>query len=295
MRGIIYAILATISYSSTPTFTQLGYKGGIQTDTLLFSRHLVSLVFLIPSIIKNGSFKTVGRDQIPGLTILGLFSIFGAVSFNYAYRYLPNMIATAISITYIVFVFIIEMLLGREKYTMRRGVIILLTIIGLVIIALPGSSISFPMKAFWVGIGAALLYSTQLALINSKKLRQVPSDIIVLTGAIPVMIFSSVRCFIFGVPLLPSGGLQWFAIICLGTVGVILARGLFYSSLRLLGATKASMIDSMEPFTSAVLGYVFLRQGISLNMVVGSLLMVISIVLLLREKSPKPQNGPKTL
>ena len=291
MRGIIYALLATISYSSTPTFTQLGYKGGIQTDTLLFSRHLVSLVFLLPTIMKKGSFKTVGKDQIPGIVTLCLLSIICALSFNYAYRYLPNMVATAISISYIVFVFIIEMILGREKYTSRRGLIIMITIAGLVVIALPGSSASFPMKAFWVGLMAAFVYSTQVVLINSKKLKQVPSNIIVLTGVIPIMIFSSIRCLINGGALLPSGTLQWIAIICLGTIGVIMARGLFYSAIRLIGATRASMIDSLEPFTSAVLGYVFLHQSISAHMVIGSLLMVISIILLLREKSPKPSDN----
>ena len=284
MKGIIYALLAMVSYSSTPTFTQLGYKGGIQTNTLLFSRHLVSLICLLPTLLKKGAFSAIGKKQIPGILLLCCLSIIGNVSFNYAYHYLPNMVAVSVSLSYIVFVFIIEIFLGREEYNPKRGLIICLAAVGLIIIAIPGLGGSFNMTAFLVGIFASLQYSGQVAFLNSKYMKQVPTNIVLLTGIIPIMIFSSIRCLTLGESLLPSNGTQWFAIICLGTFGVIIARGLFFSSIRLIGATKASMIDSLEPFSSAILGYVFLRQGLSVYTVIGSLLMMISIMLLLTEK-----------
>ena len=66
-----------------------------------------------------------------------------------------------------------------------------------------------------------------------------------------------------------------------------MARGLFYSAVRLIGATKASIIDSLEPLSSAVLGFVLLGQSLSVYTVCGSALMIVSIMLLLREKSTK--------
>ena len=284
MKGIIYALLAMVSYSSTPTFTQLGYKGGIQTNTLLFSRHLVSLICLFPTLLKKDAFSSIGKKQIPGIIILCIFSVIGNVAFNYAYQYLPNMISISVSLTYIVFVFIIEMIMGREEYNHKRGMIICLAALGMVVIAIPGISGSFNMTAFTVGILASLQYSGQVVFINSKNMKQVPASIIVLTSVIPIMIYSFTRCLMTGEPLLPSNGTQWTAIICLGTVGVLMARGLFFKAARLIGATKASLIDSLEPFSSAILAYLILRQGPSLFTVVGSLLMMISIVLLLTEK-----------
>ncbi len=285
MKGILYALLAMVSYSSTPTFTQVGYKGGIQTNTLLFSRHVVSLVCLFPSILKKETFENIGRKQIPGIIILCSFSIIGNLSFNYAYHYLPNMVATSISLAYVIFVFILEILLGREKYSPKRGLIILLTFLGIVIIAIPGFGGAFNMKAFAVGIMAALIYSTQVILINSKNMKQVSTNAILLTGIVPIIIYSFIKCTAAGEALLPANSLQWFAIICLGTIGVIVARGMFFRSMRLIGATKASMIDSLEPFSSAILGYVFLRQGISIYTVAGSILLMISVYLLLKDKS----------
>lgn len=285
MRGIIYAILATISYSSTPTFTQLGYKGGIATNTLLFSRHLVSLICMLPIFLKKESYASLAKKHIPWIILLCVMAVFGNVTFNYAYHYLPNMVSTAVSISYVAFVFIFEMIMGREKYTRTRGLISCLTILGLLVIALPGFSGGLDMKAFAVGLVAALQYSVQVLLINSKHLKEVPTEVILLTGIIPIMIFSSIRCLAAGEPLLPSGTLQWIAIICLGTIGVIVARGLFYKSVRLIGATRASMIDSLEPLSSAVLGFVLLGQGLSVYTVTGSALMIVSIMLLLKEKS----------
>ncbi len=287
MKGIIYALLATVSYSSTPTFTQVGYKAGIQTNTLLFSRHLISLICLLPMVLRKEVFSTVGKKQIPGLIIVALSSIIGNLAFNHAYHYLPNMIAVSVSLTYIVFVFIIEIIMGREIYNRKRGLIIVLAALGMLIIALPGFSGSFDMAAFGIGILAALQYAAQVVFINSKNMKEVPANVIVLTTVIPIMIFSSIRCIMTGEPLLPSGTMQWFAIICLGTIGVIFARGLFFKSMRIIGATKASMIDSLEPFSSAILGYVFLRQGLSPFTVAGSILMIIAIVMLLTEKNAR--------
>ncbi len=289
MKGVIYALLAMVSYSSTPTFTQVGYKGGIQTNTLLFSRHVVSLICLLPTILKKGTFKSIGKKQIPGLLILCAFSVIGNVSFNYAYHYLPNMVAVSITLSYVIFVFILEILLGREYFSGRRGLIIGLTFLGIVIIAIPGLGGAFDMKAFAVGIIAAFMYSTQVALINSKALKDVSTNVILLTGIVPIIIYSFIRSIAEHEALLPSGGTQWFAIICLGTIGVIAARGLFYKSMRIIGATKASMIDTLEPFSSAILGFLFLRQGISVYTVAGSLLLMLSVVLLLREKSGKTE------
>ena len=193
MKGIIYALLATVSYSSTPTFTQVGYKAGIQTNTLLFSRHLISLICLLPMVLRKEVFSTVDKKQIPGLVIVALSSIIGNLAFNHAYHYLPNMIAVSVSLTYIVFVFIIEIIMGREIYNRKRGLIIVLAALGMLIIALPGFSGSFDMVAFGIGILAAIQYSAQVVFINSKNMKQVPANVIVLTTVIPIMIFSSTR------------------------------------------------------------------------------------------------------
>ncbi len=293
MRGIIYAVLAMISYSSTPTFTQVGYRAGIQTNTLLFSRHMVSLICLLPAVLKKEIFSGITKKQIPGLLILSGFAVIGNITFNYAYHYLPNMVAISVSLSYVVFVFVIEMIMGREKYSNKRLLIVLITALGLIIIAVPGAGGQFPIKAFIVGIIASLMYSTQVILINSEDLKPVHTNVILLTGVIPIMIYSSIRCLMLGEPLLPSGSTQWIAIICLGTIGVIIARGLFYRSMRIIGATTASMIDSLEPLSSAVLGFVLLGQGLSLYIVLGSVLMMISTIMLLKEKKPSGENNPE--
>ena len=286
MKGIIYALLATVSYSSTPTFTQMGYKAGIKTNTLLFSRHLVSLIFLLPTVLRKGSFNSVGKPQAMGLLVLSCFAIAGNLSFNYAYHYLPNMVSISVSLLYVIFVSIIEIIMGREKYTRKRGLIIGITALSMFVIALPDQG-QIDMKAFMIGIFASLLYSTQVTIIGSKTMKDVPSNLIVLTSVIPIMIFSSIRCLMYREPLLPENGGQWFAIICLGTIGVILARGLFFEAIRLIGATKASMIDSLEPLSSLVLGYVFLDQIPTWNMLLGSAMMIVSVMMLLKEKSPE--------
>lgn len=284
MRGVIYALLATISYSSVPTFTQVGYRAGIQTDTLLFFRHVVSLICLIPSVIKKETFAGIGKAQIPGLLFLSVFSIIGNLSFNYAYHYLPNMVSVSVSISYVIFVFILEILLGREAFTKKRGGIIALTFLGLILIAAPGSEGMIDMKAFLVGIFASFQYAVQLIAINSKKLKHVHANVIVLCSVIPIILFAGTRCLIYSEPLLPGNAMQWFSVVALGTIGVIFSRGLFFRAMRLIGATKASMIDSLEPFSSAILGWFFLGQGLNAFIVIGSILMMASVMLLLMEK-----------
>ena len=333
MRGYIFALLAMVSYSSTPTFTQVGYKGGIQTNTLLFARHLVSFVFLLPTYLRKGAFESVGRKQVPGILILSAFAVAGNIMFNYAYHYLTNMVAVSVSLSYVVFVLVIELVMGREKFTPVRGLVIALTVISMVIIAAPGGlagagaaglagagavgaagaagagaaagatgagaaagavgagAAAINMKAFVVGLIASASYAGQIVFINSRVMRDVPSNIILLTGILPIMVVSFIWCVSTGQPLLPTNGTQCFAILCLGTIGVIVARGLFFESSRMIGASTASMIDSLEPVSSAVLGYVLLGQVPTVTTAVGSALLTVSVVLLLRERQRLEAQG----
>lgn len=300
MRGYIFALLAMVSYSSTPTFTQVGYKGGIQTNTLLFARHLVSFVFLLPTYLRKGAFESVGRKQVPGILILSAFAVAGNIMFNYAYHYLSNMVAVSVSLSYVVFVLVIELIVGREKFTPIRGLVIALTVVSMVIISSPGGlagaagaagAAAINMKAFVVGLIASASYAGQVVFINSRVMRDVPSNIILLTGIVPIMVVSFIWCVSTGQPLLPTNGTQWFAILCLGTIGVIVARGLFSESSRIIGASTASMIDSLEPVSSAVLGYVLLGQVPTVTTAVGSALLIVSVVLLLRERQRLEAQG----
>ena len=299
VRGYIFALLAMVSYSSTPTFTQVGYKGGIQTNTLLFARHLVSFVFLLPTYLRKGAFESVGRKQVPGILILSAFAVAGNIMFNYAYHYQSNMVAVSVSLSYVVFVLVIELIMGREKFTPVRGLVIALTVISMVIIAAPGGlsgagaagAAAINMKAFVVGLIASASYAGQVVFINSRVMRDVPSNIILLTGIVPIMVVAFIWCVSTGQPLLPANGMQWFAILCLGTIGVIVARGLFFESSRMIGASTASMIDSLEPVSSAVLGYVLLGQVPTVTTAVGSALLIVSVVLLLRERQRLEAQG----
>lgn len=74
--------------------------------------------------------------------------------------------------------------------------------------------------------------------------------------------------------------------IVLAVIGSVFARVFYFKSTRLIGATKASLIDAAEPFASAFMAFIFLKQSLTLPIAVGAALMMASVALLLKEKTP---------
>jgi len=84
-----------------------------------------------------------------------------------------------------------------------------------------------------------------------------------------------------GWPDVNATAVGWFALG--GFLTIFIGRVLLYASIQHLGAIKASAVKRLNPFFSVLLGVLILGETISLPMMAGMLLIVMSFAVLVRQ------------
>ena len=284
-KGVIYAVFAMISYASTPTIVKLAYDTGLTTTSMLFCRFVLATLMAVASVkMKKQEFPRE-KTLVRGLFLIAVFAGCSSFLFNIAYRTIHSMIATVISLSYVVIVQAIELMMDRKKRTPAGYLTILITLVGMVIISGVSGNAAVDKMAFFIGIMAAVCYSIQLVLMNHGEMKQVTSEVLMVWTNFPVILFAIGSAVASGQSLLPGSLLQLFYVVLLSFLNSFLTKLFFFRAVRLIGASRAGMIDMLEPLVSAVLGFALLGERISTNIMVGTLLIMFAIILTKEKKS----------
>jgi drug/metabolite transporter (DMT)-like permease len=88
----------------------------------------------------------------------------------------------------------------------------------------------------------------------------------------------------FMVPALP---LTWVAVLWLGILGSGVAFIMFYYLIHEIGPTRATAVTYIFPLGGVILGVLFLQEVLSWQLLVGSILIILSLLVI--NYQPKPQ------
>lgn len=259
-------------------------KRGLSVDILIPLRlFLAGIVMLIYCKFRNidlsyGVFKNKHH-----LIRLLLFSFFGIFFCQYFYFYgisLSNAaIATVIQYTAPAFIILIICLEDKRKPTLYEILALIFVISGIFLLATNGDFTKFvvSLKALFIcslSVIGVVCYS-----IIPRKLNKIYSPLPILGYAMLIMGF--VLClkeqiWIKSFAMDFSLFLAMFSVIILGTV---FAFGTYMVGLNIIGATKASLIASVEPVGAAIIAYFWLGTSLESMQIIGFILIMLAIFL----------------
>jgi drug/metabolite transporter (DMT)-like permease len=120
-----------------------------------------------------------------------------------------------------------------------------------------------------------------------KELPPLVSSFYLITGIAITFLFVSLAT---GGITLPTTPVLWSHLLLLSVVGTVFAFGSLMAGLNVLGPVRTSIISTVEPFFTAILGAVVLAQGLTLAIAAGGALIATAVIILeqssVREKSP---------
>ena len=281
-KGILLAFISMLCYATSPTILKLAYRTGMASQTIIFDRFLLSLVLaLIPwHFREKGSDRELHRDQKAFLAAISLFSGLSNLLYNEAYRSLPSVVSTVITLSYAVMVLVLELLSGRKRIQKNRVAAIVMASVGLYLVAIPYLNNRIESVPLLLGIAASFVYSIQLLLINSNTMKDVSLELIFVATNIPITLIAGISAVANDEPLLAGSLDQAVCIVLLAVLNVLIARMAFFKAIRLIGAAKASTIDMLEPFISAIGGYLFFREVLSTYTTIGMVLIMAVIFII---------------
>ncbi|MCT4621000.1 MAG: DMT family transporter [Marinisporobacter sp.] len=290
MKGIIYVVVSTIGFSVIPILAKIGFNSGSNSTTMLFYRFLIAtIIFLAYMCFKKQNILLTNKKLYLPFILSSLAYGTQCLLFFSAFKYISPSIGELIYYIYPIFVTISAFFFLGEPIHLRKVICILLSIIGCGFILLsPWDHIQ--LKGIFMVIMASIM-STIYITMNKKVLSHIDS----LTVTAYVSFGCSIYYLIYGTSThtleLCINLKTFICILVLAFWSTIIGLFAFLKGLSLIGASKASIISLIEPLMTVLLSFIIFSTTLTVNQVIGGILIILSIYLF--EKKSSKQKTPE--
>jgi len=272
--GVLLIIISTLGFSIYPILGKFVFHGGAGLSTVLFVRFIVAAIFFW--II------TIWREGFPRLTLKIWLILWGMGGIGYSLmaglyltsvRYIPASLAALLLYAYPIIVTVIAVLTNQEKFSRFKLFGLLLSTFGLILVlgvALEGIN----LLGVALALGAAFVYATYI-IVGNKVLQTT-------TPLVSITLISTSAALTYGIIGLTMSGATWDLAwnTWLGIGGIaffstIIAMLTFFNGMKLIGATSASIISTLEPVMTVIFAVIFLDEHLTLLQASGGIFVVI--------------------
>ncbi|MDF2882336.1 MAG: hypothetical protein K0R54_2893 [Clostridiaceae bacterium] len=287
IQGDLYIILASTAFGIMPILAKLAYGRGATTYTVLFLRFLFAALILLYIILNRKISLKLDKKQILLVIMLGLFGYSAtALCLFISYKYVSVGVATNLLYTYPAIVTLLSRFLYNEKLYGRKIVSLMMSLIG-VFILIEIRNQSFNITGVLFAFSSAIFYSLYVLGVSTEIAKKVNSYVMIFY----LSVISSIIMFILGISTSSLNlKIDFYALICiilLAFISTVIALMSFLRGVRIIGPSRAAILSTLEPIVSIILGFLILRERLSLNMIIGSALVIASVLLLVKDNTSK--------
>lgn len=279
LTGYLFVIVSAVIYGCMPLMATHIYADGVNPLTLVFLRNALALPVLAAVAFCQQKTLKVPLSTLAPISILSLFGccVTPVLLFS-SYRFIPSGTATVLHFIYPCLVVVMGVVFFRKKVPFGTLLSLILCLVGIGLFYKPGGAIH------WGGIGLALAsgltFATYVVLLSRYKSKQVTGFLFTFYIALASSVIAFLACVITGNLALPQSGKGW-GLCLLFAIGVTVgAVVLFQQGTFRIGGERASILSTLEPITSVVVGVWLLGETIGLQDYLGAALVVAASVLI---------------
>lgn len=276
--GALYIIISAASFGTLAIFGRLAYAEGIDTFTLLFLRFTFSAILMSALLI-------IRREKLPaGRTLLLLLIGMGAIgyvgqSFTYlsAIKYASAGLVALLLYLYPTIVAVLSVIFLKEKLTSIKIAALISATLGAMLTA-------DPQGGQWLGavfaLASAIIYSIYIIVGDGvmKQVSALPSSTIIFTAAgFVYAILTAVNK-----PHWPATSSGWLVVIGIAVIATVIPVTTFLAGLKLIGATNAAMLSTLEPVVTVILAAWLFNESLPPLSLLGGGLILAAVIMLTR-------------
>ena len=277
--GILWMILHCFLISCVVTIAKLLGQKGFAPMQIVFFHSFVALIVLSPfAIIKEGKnlIKTKKFSLHLSRGVLGVISLF---FYFLALKSIPLTDGRAIALFSPVITFIFAVIFFKEKLDLKKGLALILSLIGGYIIINP-AGVSFHIMSLLILV-AMIMWSIIDLII--KKLSSTESSV-------KQLFYLTFFLSLFSAPFAiyswktPENSLDIFLLIFIGVIFLINSLSVFLA-IKHADLTTLTPIDFSGMIFTAILSYWVFSEVIKINTLIGSVIVFLSSLYLIYQES----------
>lgn len=284
LKGFFYGVLTAVTFGLIPLFTLPLMREGMQTDSILFYRFLVSTMALgLMMIAKRESFAIAWGD-LPVVLLLALFYTASALFLLYGYEVMGAGVATTLHFTYPVFVTLLMFVLFREKVSWITMVAVALAIGGVAELSLHGTTLRLDPYGVVIVLLSALGYASYIITVNKSRVRNMHSrKLAFYVFAFTTLVFLVKTGFGGGIQPL-SGAWPVVNVVLLAVAPTVISNITLLLAVRNIGGTLTSILGALEPVTAVCIGVLVFGEAFAFNEAVGMVMILAAVLLVILGK-----------
>lgn len=294
-RGFIIALIATVIWSTTAIFiSYLNTAYQLPALVLAFWRDLfVSLGMLVGLFILSRAHLHLDRAHWKFMIIYGLVVALFNSMWTFSVQYNGAAVATVMAFSSPAMTALLSRIVHKETFSSIKIISILLSIAGIIFVSGAYNIATWNLNP--LGIIFGLLTGLMFAIYNLQGKAAADRHINSWTALLHSFAWATVFLFFFNIgnDLFISGKTPladmlwlgdsisgWGILFFLGVVPTLGGFGLYTLSIRYLSPTTANLIATLEPAFTAIWAYLFLSEILTGAQLIGSLLVLVSVLLL---------------
>lgn len=280
--------LGAVFFSAKAIIIKMTYRDYNEVDalTLLTLRFGLALPFFVTVgfwRFKKEKMTEISKKDIGWIAFLSVLGYYLASLFDFkGLHYISAGLERVILFIYPTLVVLFSWLFFKKKITKKAFLALLLTYVGIVTIAFEPRV--FEAKDAVLGITFILISAITYALYLTfggemiKKMGSINFNSISLLFASGFVILHFIFLNGFHIFHYPAG-VYWYGL-ALAIFSTVIPTFMLMEGIRILGANLGAIVGSVGPISTIILGYYFLGETLSLQEIIGSVLVLLGVLMI---------------
>lgn len=272
-RGAFYALSSGLSYGFVAYFGVSIIHASLSIANMSFWRYLIaSSIVLVVVIVQRKHVVISSKELLIAFTNGCLFYGFSTLLFFSACLYIGSGLSMVINYAYPAIVILFNRGLYRKQIPRRYYFSALAIIIGMLFFINP-KAVDFDVFGIMVAVASSFFYACYIVSSKHMSMSMSPqaSTLMVSLGCTVMCLILSLVDHSFFIPTTP---IVWLNLFCIGIFSTALPILLLLKSLRYISSAKASLLSILEPIFIVILGVALLGEPMTLNYVIGIVIIL---------------------
>lgn len=278
IKGYLFAVLSAVIYGCMPLMVKNIYADGVNPFTLVFLRNFLSLIPL--GILAYREKKTL-KIPVRLLPSVGLIAALGCcatpILLFTSYRFIASGTATVIHFAYPAIVIIGEFLFLRKKVHCGSLLSVLLCVVGVSMFYAPGAALN--LTGGLLALLSGVTFASYVILLSRFDSSKTSGFLFTFYIALVSAVICFAVCLVTDSLSFPVTVLGWGLCVLLSLLVTTGAVVLFQQAAFLIGGERVSILSTLEPITSVVVGVIVFNETMGLRTVIGIVFVIAASIL----------------
>lgn len=282
LKGILCGIGAAVSYGMNPLGALPLYADGINTNTVLFYRYGLAVIFLALFMLANRKFFTITLRETVVLVPLGVLFVLSSLTLFASFHYMDAGVASTLLFVYPVMVAVMMALFFKERITAVTVFSILLSLTGIVLLYRGGNGEVLNTTGVLLVLLSSLTYAVYIVIVNKSSLRMSSVKLtfyVLLVGVLLILGYSFFGGEEAEIQILTTPSM-WLHASILAVFPTVVSLLLMVIAVHEIGSTPTAVIGALEPLTAVVLGVTLFGEEFTSRLAIGIMLILSAVILI---------------